>query len=318
MKTTLSVLLFVIFAFALLGGARPALAQRGGHGGGGFHGGGGGLHVGGGGFGGGGGFHGGAGFHGGSGFSGGFRGGSGFRGGAGFRVGSGFHTRFHNGGFGNSFRGGAFGHGWGSRGWGWGGWGWGGWGWGWGLGWGWNWGWPYWGYPGYYPYGYWYDPGPYYYPYGDSYDPPSPVYRHPDDPNRQPSNRPVKSYYWIPALGSRDSGGPSSNRPPAPSKDSVTPVPDRPPDPNPPPTANFETVAVAFRSPAPRRTREATTTNAANSELKGSSAPLRREVLNAMRALREMPPYARDREIDHGRYSHFTPEERDLLRNLRQ
>lgn len=64
---------------------------------------------------------------------------------------------------------------------------------------------------------------------------------------------------------------------------------------------------MALRSRAPSRTIEPATTNAAN-----------REVLNAMRALREMPPYAREREIDRGRYSHFTPEERDLLRNLKQ
>jgi hypothetical protein len=37
-----------------------------------------------------------------------------------------------------------------------------------------------------------------------------------------------------------------------------------------------------------------------------------------MRALREMPPFAREREIDHGRYSHFSPEERDLLKHLDQ
>jgi hypothetical protein len=37
-----------------------------------------------------------------------------------------------------------------------------------------------------------------------------------------------------------------------------------------------------------------------------------------MRALREMPPFAREREIDRGRYSHFSPEERNLLRNLDQ
>jgi hypothetical protein len=41
-------------------------------------------------------------------------------------------------------------------------------------------------------------------------------------------------------------------------------------------------------------------------------------VLNAMRALREMPPFAREREIDHGRYSKFSAEERELLRNLHQ
>jgi hypothetical protein len=37
-----------------------------------------------------------------------------------------------------------------------------------------------------------------------------------------------------------------------------------------------------------------------------------------MRALREMPPSVREREIDHGRYSHFSPEEREQLRNLGQ
>ena len=50
MKKTLPVVLFAFSAFVLLGGAAPALAQRGGHGGGGggFHGGGGGFHGGGG------------------------------------------------------------------------------------------------------------------------------------------------------------------------------------------------------------------------------------------------------------------------------
>src|SRR5882724_373687 len=41
----------------------------------------------------------------------------------------------------------------------------------------------------------------------------------------------------------------------------------------------------------------------------------RREVLNAMRALHEMPPFVREREIERGRYSHFSPEEREMLRN---
>jgi hypothetical protein len=46
-----------------------------------------------------------------------------------------------------------------------------------------------------------------------------------------------------------------------------------------------------------------------------ATAAPRREVLNAMRALHEMPPFAREREIDYGRYSHFSPEEREMLRN---
>jgi hypothetical protein len=29
-----------------------------------------------------------------------------------------------------------------------------------------------------------------------------------------------------------------------------------------------------------------------------------------------MPPFARQREIDHGRYSRFSPEERDFLKSL--
>jgi hypothetical protein len=58
--------------------------------------------------------------------------------------------------------------------------------------------------------------------------------------------------------------------------------------------------SVAFRSPA---TDPAT------------AAPRREVLLNAMRALHEMPPYAREREIDHGRFSHFSPEEREMLRN---
>jgi hypothetical protein len=32
--------------------------------------------------------------------------------------------------------------------------------------------------------------------------------------------------------------------------------------------------------------------------------------------LREMPPFARQREIDHGRYSNFSPDEKELLRSL--
>jgi hypothetical protein len=43
--------------------------------------------------------------------------------------------------------------------------------------------------------------------------------------------------------------------------------------------------------------------------------PVRPEVQRAMRALREMPPFARQWEIETGRYSHFSAEERELLRN---
>ena len=44
--------------------------------------------------------------------------------------------------------------------------------------------------------------------------------------------------------------------------------------------------------------------------------PLRKEVQNAIRALREMPPFARQREIERGRYSNFSLEEKQFLRKL--
>ena len=73
------------------------------------------------------------------------------------------------------------------------------------------------------------------------------------------------------------------------------------PDPNRTPSANgvIMASAAAFRSPA----------------VEHATAAPRREVLNAMRALHEMPPFAREREIEHGRYSHYSPEEREILRN---
>jgi len=76
------------------------------------------------------------------------------------------------------------------------------------------------------------------------------------------------------------------------------------------------TVAAAFRSPAPLETKQTARTNAANDKAERPSP--RPEVMSAMRALREMPPFAREREINHGRYSHFSPEERELLKNLQR
>jgi len=39
-------------------------------------------------------------------------------------------------------------------------------------------------------------------------------------------------------------------------------------------------------------------------------------VEQAMRALREMPPFAREREIETGRYSHLSAKEKQLLRSV--
>jgi len=71
--------------------------------------------------------------------------------------------------------------------------------------------------------------------------------------------------------------------------------------------------AAAFRGAAPRGASGATSVD--NQLVRSSAAAPRPEVLNAMRALHEMPPFAREREIEHGRYSRFSPEEREMLRN---
>jgi hypothetical protein len=44
--------------------------------------------------------------------------------------------------------------------------------------------------------------------------------------------------------------------------------------------------------------------------------PLRPEVQRAKLALREMPPFAREREIETGRYSHFSAQEKEILRSV--
>jgi hypothetical protein len=41
-------------------------------------------------------------------------------------------------------------------------------------------------------------------------------------------------------------------------------------------------------------------------------------VQNSIRALRAMPPDARRRQINSGRYDNFSPEERELLNNALQ
>lgn len=80
------------------------------------------------------------------------------------------------------------------------------------------------------------------------------------------------------------------------------------------------TTLVALASTAPVHPTDGTISNASNYRRAHPAMEQfpsrRREVQNAIRALREMPPYAREREIDSGRYSHFSPEEREFLRSL--
>ena len=289
-KAVLFRLVFVLVAMIALGWLpQPVLAQRGGHGGGG-----GGFHGGGGG---GGGFHGGG-------------GGGGFHGGGGFYAG--VHSGYGGGHYYSGYRGGYYGAGgyYGGRGgYGWG-YGRGGryWGRGYGYGWGWGFGfgWPYWGWG--YPYGYYnpcyYAPDPYYsypsYPYPDPSngddDPP------PTDPNTrsQPNQKvPIKSW------GSPSPGEDVANANYATSNVAAL-APRRP-------VVSVDRIGVtpssyrAARSTPDRSTAEWATPQA--------DAALRPEMRKALQRLREMPPFAREREIETGRYRQFSSEEKQILRS---
>jgi hypothetical protein len=329
----LRVLAVAAVSAALAGTPESSFAQHGGHaGGGGFHGGGFGGHAGGG-------FHGGGGFgsfHG-SGFQNGgfgsFRGGQGFsgfrnRGFGGFRNGT---FGFRNGGFGG-FRGGrGFG---GFRGdrffrgfrrdrdfffdfdFGF---------------------WPYWdAYPYWYGYGPGWGPYTYYSPYDyPDYPYDAPPYRYPRD-DRDNRCRPD---YRHPDNGCSD-GSPDTSRPireNPPAKPSHTLGPESSPERN-YVTTNFAHYRTAVshsdsnsnsnsNDRATQPTIAATTAIASDYERGSSTAQhliaqhpsaMRPAVRNAMEALSAMPPDARERQLNSGRYDAFSPEERELLNNASQ
>jgi hypothetical protein len=63
---------------------------------------------------------------------------------------------------------------------------------------------------------------------------------------------------------------------------------------------------------AARSIPERSTTQRATSQ---ADAAVRPEMKKALQRLREMPPFAREREIETGRYRQFSPEEKQILRN---
>jgi len=220
---------------------------------------------------------------------------SGHGGGGGFHGGGG-HYGYGGGHFYGGYHAGGY-YGWrgGYNGWRGGYWGYPRYGFGWGFGIGFGWG-PYW--PTY-PYLYGYSPywgAPYYYPY---YVPSG--YRYPyDGSNHAPPP---------------DSGSNSHDIPPA--KHLSTPAPEGSPN------TNSMTIHVAASTPTvPNYRTDATTGTANNYRLTNSTMqqlpPPRPAVQNAIQALRAMPPDARQRQIDSGRYSNFSPEERELLNNASQ
>jgi hypothetical protein len=272
----------------------PVFAQHGGHGGGGFHGGAGGFHGGGGG-----GFHGGAvgGFHGSMGpaygrghygYSGGRYYGGGYRGGRYYGARSGYYG--WHGGY----------HGW--RG---GYWGYPRYGYGWGFGFG--FGWPWWGYPYAYGYSPWY--APYYSPY--SYD--DPGYCAPGNPCPNNGNDNPPSY-----KGNNDPDPPNSR----PKPENYREDPGSRPAPGGTANTDDDTSNVSeLRRGAPIVSVDRITATPANYRgvqptSTAEQGPLRPELHRAMQQLREMPPFAREREIETGRYSHFSPKEKELLKHI--
>jgi len=161
------------------------------------------------------------------------------------------------------------------------------------YGWSWSLGWPYWGWGyGYYGYIPWY-----YAPY--------PYYSRPDY---------CPPGYSCPPNGNDDP--PPANSSPKPGH---TPAKPWRPHESAPDTDEGNSYDARFDASVLSTEREmimAGNYRAAHSAAQGYT-PVWPDVQTAMRALREMPPFARQREIETGRYSHFTAEERALLRNVK-
>ena len=272
------ILVLIVVSLVLTGIPKLASAQRGGHGGGGgFHGGG-------------------SGFHGGGSF-GGFRGGAGgFHGGGGY---GGFYGRGYGGFYGRGY-GGFYGRGYGFPGYGYG----------FGFGFG-----PYWGYPYYYGYGPWGSPYAYYYPYD---------YYYPDDRDYPPDNRYPRDNRDGCDYRHEDDHPCKPNNENAPAKPSSRAVPESSPEHNyvtrNPADDGSAFSLVDYRSTASTNPGAVTAPVASNYQLRDSAtrplpSGLRPGVRNVIQALRAMPPDARQRQLNSGRYRSFSPEERELLIN---
>lgn len=266
---SLCALVVLVTLFAM---PAPVVAQRGGHGGGGgFHGGGGGFHGGGSGYGG---------YHGGGGYSqayGGNHGGN-YYGGHGVNYG---HGGYYGGGH-------YYGHGgyynsryYGGRGYGWGGgyWGYPGYGWGWGFGISVSVGsyWPV------YPYDDGYVYAPPYYPYVYPY----PYYIPGNSPTNYPSSYAPSSNNGDDFASAQQASAPVQQRAPAPSGPKIQ-------------YASYAATSPSHSYAAPGQS------STANSVMR---QPVRPEVQIVIRALRGMPPGARQRQVDSGRYSNLSEQE---------
>jgi len=276
----LRILVLIVLALALLAIPQSASAQRGGHGGGG-------------------GFHGGGAFHSGGNF-GGFHGGAGGFHGSGFgAVHSGGYYGFHGHGFygyhGHSYYG--FGYP----------------GYGFGFGFGFGFG-PYWGYPYYYGYG----PYAYYYPYGSYYYPP---YYYPngrDDPRNDPDQRNNRDGCDYRDEDNHPCKSNNENTPPKPSSTVPESSPEHNyvttnPKGNGPAFSLADYLSSASTGPAAVNAPVATNRQFIDSTASQLPSGLRPAVRNVIRALRAMPPDARQRQLNSGRYHNLSPQELEFV-----
>ena len=88
-----------------------------------------------------------------------------------------------------------------------------------------------------------------------------------------------------------------------------------------PPRPRVLSVDPMMATPASYRVARPNAARAANGNGGGggaaarSDAPLRPEMQRAIERLRNMPPFAREREIETGRYSQFSAADKQILRN---
>jgi hypothetical protein len=215
--------------------------------------------------------------------------------------------RYYGGGYRGGRYYGARGYGWrgGYHGWHGGYWGNPRYGYGWGFGFG--FGWPWWGYP--YAYGY----SPWYAPYNSPYSYDDPTYCAPGYPCPNNGNDDPPSY-----KGNNDPAPPNSR----PKPENYPEDPGSPPAPGGTANTDDDTSKVSeLGRSAPIVSVDRITATPAN--YRGvqptsttEQGPLRPELHRAMQELREMPPFAREREIETGRYSHFSPKEKELLKGV--
>jgi len=69
---------------------------------------------------------------------------------------------------------------------------------------------------------------------------------------------------------------------------------------------------ASYRVARPNAARAANGDGAAG---QSNTPPLRPEMQRAVERLHNMPPFAREREIETGRYSRFSPADKQILRN---